>query len=359
MTGIEPVSLAWKARVLPLHNTRDPRIIDRPHRDTQASRLTAVGGIGTEVRMIDARPVVQTIGRLTAVLGAMMAAPAIVDWRAGTPHWKAFAESGLICFTLGGLVAIATHRPGRPALTREQAFLLTAGLWLVLPMAGALPFMLGQPGANLTDALFEAMSGMTTTGTTVFPKLDALPDGTHLWRGILQWSGGLGIVVVAMIFLPAMRIGGMQFFRSEGFDTQGKVLPRAGEIAAEMTRIYVIITVACALTYAALGMDGLDAIIHAMTTCSTGGFSNGDASFGDYIGALEIAACVFMFLASIPFVRMVQALYGDVLPIWRDTPDSRLSQAAGRDDRDRLCLSRAVAWGRTIRATCCAKPRST
>ncbi|WP_299360456.1 TrkH family potassium uptake protein [uncultured Paracoccus sp.] len=269
--------------------------------------------------MIDIRPVANTIGRLTAVFGAMMALPALVDWWAGDPHWQVFLESGLICGIAGALVALATRGSGARALALEQAFLLTAGVWLVLPLAGALPFVMGQPHASLTDAMFEAMSGVTTTGTTVFPELDGLPLGTHLWRAILQWSGGLGIVIVAMIFLPAMRIGGMQFFRSEGFDTLGKIMPRAGEIAAEMTRIYILITVACALTYAALGMTGYEAVVHALTTCSTGGFSNLDASFGAFIGPLELASCVFMILAAIPFIRMVQALYGDVVPLWRDS----------------------------------------
>ena len=106
----------------------------------------------------------------------------------------------------------------------------------MLPAAGAVPFMIGAPHASFTDAYFEAMSGLTTTGTTAFVGLDHLPKGTNLWRAFLNWAGGLGINVVAMIFLPVMKVGGMQFFKSEGFDTLGKIMPRAGEIAAEMTR---------------------------------------------------------------------------------------------------------------------------
>jgi trk system potassium uptake protein TrkH len=109
-------------------------------------------------------------------------------------------------------------------------------------LAGALPFMLGAPNASFTDAYFEAMSGFTTTGTTAFPELDTLPRGTNLWRGFLNWAGGLGIIVVAMIFLPVMKVGGMQFFKSEGFDTMGKILPRAFDIAGEMTGVYCAMT---------------------------------------------------------------------------------------------------------------------
>ncbi|WBU54523.1 TrkH family potassium uptake protein [Paracoccus sp. SCSIO 75233] len=267
--------------------------------------------------MIDVRPVAHIIGRITFALGALMIFPTLIDYQAGHPNWSMMAQSMVLILVASGLVVVATHSVSR-SLTIEQSFLLTSGLWLVLPLAGAVPLMLGDPGLNFTDAFFESMSGLTTTGTTVIPSLDTLSPGTNMWRAILQWSGGLGIVVVAMVFLPVMKVGGMQFFRSEGFDTLGKVLPRAGQIAAEMTWIYLGITVACALMYVITGMSFYDAVLHALTTCSTGGFSSRDASFGAYIGPAEWVATVFMILASIPFVRMVQAVRGDFMPIWRD-----------------------------------------
>ena len=270
------------------------------------------------VAMIDFRPVVHIIGRITFALGAMMIFPALIDYAAGDPNWLRMAQSMLIVMVISGLVVAATHSAPR-GLNIEQSFLLTSGLWLVLPLAGALPLMIGAPGLSFTDAFFESMSGLTTTGTTVIPALDNLPPGANMWRGILQWSGGLGIVVVAMVFLPVMKVGGMQFFRSEGFDTLGKVLPRAGQIAAEMTWIYLGITVACTLLYIVTGMSPYDAMLHALTTCSTGGFSNYDASFGTFIGPAEWVSSVFMVLASIPFVRMIQAARGDFRPFWRDT----------------------------------------
>lgn len=270
------------------------------------------------VAMIDLRPVVHPIGKIVVALGAGMALPMAVDWWHGNPHWAVFLQTGVLTVVIGLLMTVAT-RGRHESLNIQQAFLITSGLWLVLPVFGAMPFILGEPQASIPDAYFEAMSGVTTTGTTAFPDLDGLPMGTHLWRAILQWSGGLGIVVVAMVFLPVMKVGGMQFFRSEGFDTLGKVLPRAGEIAGEMTRIYVLLTAVCILTYIVLGMSGFDAVVHALTTCSTGGFSNYDASFGAYLGAPEWAASVFMVLASIPFIRMVQAMRGNFVPIWQDT----------------------------------------
>ena len=268
--------------------------------------------------MIDIRPVAHAIAKLTIAMGGLMLLPAALDWVQGDPNYRSFVLTGGAAIVLGWLVMLSTAGQGHN-LTLEQAFLLTSGLWLVLPLVGAVPFVLGAPDASWTDALFESMSGMSTTGATAFPALDDLPLGTHLWRGILQWAGGLGIVVVAMVFLPVMRVGGMQFFRSEGFDTMGKIMPRAGQIAAEMSQLYLGITVACALCFAALGMNGFDAVMHALTTCSTGGFAHYDASFGAFTGWPQVVATVFMVVASLPFVRMLQLVHGDPAPIWRDS----------------------------------------
>ncbi|WP_103174316.1 TrkH family potassium uptake protein [Paracoccus sp. SY] len=267
--------------------------------------------------MFDLRPVAHPLGMILAVMGAAMLLPMLVDLWHDDPHWMVFLQCALMTGGFGAMVAVAT-RGGHRSLKIQQAFLLTSGLWAVLPAFGALPFILGQPEAGFLDAYFEAMSGMTTTGTTAFPTLDPLPRSTHLWRALLQWMGGLGIVVVAMVFLPVMKVGGMQFFRSEGFDTLGKVLPRAGQIASEMTTIYLLMTGACAITFMLLGMTGFDAFVHALTTCSTGGFSNYDASFGAYLGGPEWGASVFMIMASIPFIRLVQAMRGNPEPLWRD-----------------------------------------
>jgi trk system potassium uptake protein TrkH len=169
------------------------------------------------------------------------------------------------------------------------------------------------------DAVFESMSGLTTTGATVFTGLEHLPRGLLLWRSMLQWFGGIGIIVVAMVFLPELRVGGMQIFRSEAFDTGGKVLPRAAEIASRIGVIYLALTVVNALAYAAVGMTGFDAINHALTTMSTGGFATSDASFAPFRGAPEYLASVFMVIASLPFVRYVQIVAGSARPLLRDT----------------------------------------
>ena len=153
----------------------------------------------------------------------------------------------------------------------------------------------------------------------IFTGLETLPAGLNLWRAMLQWFGGIGIIVVAMVFLPELRVGGMQIFRSEAFDTMGKILPRATEIAARISVIYLALTVLCGLSYLALGMPPFEALIHALTTLSTGGFSSSDASFGAFQGPLEYVAAVFMILASLPFVRYIQLVAGTARPIFVDS----------------------------------------
>ncbi len=268
--------------------------------------------------MFDLRPVGFIIGLLVAALGAMMLLPMVADLATRNPHWLVFLECAIVTMAAGVLVAMACANGRGKVLTIPQSFVLTTGVWVALPLFGALPFILGAPGVGFTDAMFESMSGMTTTGTTVFVGLDDLPYGTNLWRGMLQWLGGLGIIIVALIFLPVMRVGGMQFFKSEAFDTLGKILPRAIDISISLIQIYVALTVACAVTYYALGMTGFEAAVHALTTIATGGFSTTDQSFAKFVGPNEYAAAVFMVAATLPFVRYVQILGGAVGPMWRD-----------------------------------------
>jgi trk system potassium uptake protein TrkH len=269
--------------------------------------------------MLDLRPVGYVIGLLVAVLGIAMLVPMFVDIFDGNDHWPAFAESAIVTLVIGGVIAISCSNTMHQGLTIQQTFLLTTGVWLALPVFGALPFVLGETDARFVDAFFEAMSGLTTTGSTVFSGLDSMPRGLLLWRGILQWLGGIGIIVVAMVFLPELRVGGMQIFRTEGFDTFGKILPRATEIASRISVIYVSLSLICALAYISAGMQPFDAVVHAMTTIATGGFSNYDASFAAFAGPVSYVACVFMILAALPFVRFVQLSAGTARPLLRDT----------------------------------------
>ena len=267
---------------------------------------------------MDVRPVGYVIGLLVAVLGAAMLVPLLVDIAEGRGQWHVFLQSGIITILGGTAMALACANGVREGLTIQQTFLLTTTVWVALPLFGAIPFMLGETDARAVDAVFEAMSGLTTTGSTVFTGLDTLPKGLLIWRAILQWLGGIGIIVVAMVFLPELRVGGMQIFRSESFDTLGKILPRAGQIATQISGLYVLFTLVCAMAYLYLGMSVFDATAHAMTTISTGGFANYDASFATFAGPMEYVAAVFMILAALPFVRYVQLVNGNPVALRRD-----------------------------------------
>jgi trk system potassium uptake protein TrkH len=269
--------------------------------------------------MLDLRPVGYVIGLLVVILGGTMVFPLLLDLYDGKGEWPVFLESALFCFLVGGVLALTCANGVGRGLSIRQTFLLTTLVWVVLPIFGALPLMLGATELSFTDAFFEAMSGLTTTGSTVISGLDDLPRGLLLWRGILQWLGGIGIIVVAMVFLPELRVGGMQIFKSEAFDTMGKILPRAQEIAKQISVIYLVLTLVCALVYTVLGMGLFDALVHAMTTMSTGGFSNYDASFGTFSGPAEYAAAIFMVVAALPFVRYVQMVNGKTLPLFQDS----------------------------------------
>ncbi|MCE0505338.1 TrkH family potassium uptake protein [Roseivivax sp. GX 12232] len=269
--------------------------------------------------MFDLRPVAYVIGLLVTCLGLTMLVPMLVDIAEGRGAWPVFAESAIITTLSGGFISLASQNAVKDRLSLQQIFLLTTGVWVVLPVFGAIPFVLGATEARFVDAFFEAMSGLTTTGSTVFTGLDELPKGILLWRGLLQWLGGIGIIVVAMVFLPELRVGGMQIFRSEAFDTMGKVLPRAAEISSSISSIYITITLICALSYIATGMSVFDATVHALSTVSTGGFSNYDASFSTFSGSAEYVSTIFMVLAALPFVRYVQLMNGQEAAILRDS----------------------------------------
>ncbi|VDC33039.1 TrkH family potassium uptake protein [Pseudogemmobacter humi] len=268
--------------------------------------------------MIDLRPMAYVIGRILIVLAILMVAPAILDWRAGDPNGYAIARAALITGFAGAALTLATGNALGQALDVRQAYILTASIWTITPAFAALPFVTGAPGLNWSQAWFEAVSGLTTTGATVIVGLDDLPAGMNLWRVMTNWLGGLGIAFIAMIFLPLMRIGGMQFFRTEAFDTFGKALPRATDIARQLLYIYMALTLACIVVFLIIGMPPFIAVTHGLSAVSTGGFSPYDASFNAFRGAGEYTGALFMFLGSLPFVRYVQLVNGQPQSFWRD-----------------------------------------
>ncbi|MAS15455.1 MAG: potassium transporter TrkH [Nitratireductor sp.] len=255
-------------------------------------------------------------GLLLSGLAMVMLVPAAVDVLAGDPNWQVFAASAVITGTIGSLLAIAMHRPNAMRMTVRQAFLTTAVVWIAMSASSALPFV--GVGLDYDDAVFEAVSGLTTTGSTVITGLDGLAPGVLFWRSLLQWIGGVGIVVMAIIMLPFLRVGGMQLFRTESSDQSEKIVPRPLELVGHIAAIYVGFSIACMVGYALAGMSLFDALNHAMTTISTGGYSTRDVSFGYFTPAAQWLAVVFMLAGALPFVVYIKAIKGEPLALWRD-----------------------------------------
>lgn len=248
-----------------------------------------------------------------------MAIPALVDLAFGHADWQVFLVSSALTVFIGVSLSL-TNWGHHSDLTLKQAFILTTSSWVALVAFAALPFAFSELGLSFTDAFFESMSGLTTTGSTVIVGLDDAPPGILLWRALLQWLGGIGIIVTAIAILPMLQIGGMQLFRLESSDTSEKILPRATQIAGSITMLYVGFSTLCLLSYWAAGMTFFEALCHAMTTIATGGFSTSDDSFASFNSpTIEFIAIIFMVIGSLPFVLYLHSLRGNWSRLVRDT----------------------------------------
>ncbi len=269
--------------------------------------------------MIDFRPILLVLGLLLTTFGVGILLPALVDVAAGNPDWIVFLASATATIFIG-IALILTTRSGSSKIDVRQAFLLTTFSWVVTAAFGALPFMFSDLGLTYTDAFFESMSGVTTTGSTVIVGLDDAPPGILLWRALLQWMGGIGIIVMAVAVLPMLQVGGMQLFRMESSDTSEKILPRAAQFAGAIALLYFLLTIICAIALWVAGMSPFEGLAHAMTTIATGGFSTSDESIGHFdSAAIDYIIIVFMIVGSLPFVLYLQALRGRHEPLLRDT----------------------------------------
>lgn len=267
---------------------------------------------------LDLRPVLYVLGWLLTVLGAAMLVPMAVDLAAGNTDWKSFLAASVITGFAGVSLVLTTRGPPL-ALRRQQAFLLTTLAWMTSAFFSALPFMVSDYHMDLADAVFETVSGLTTTGSTVMTGLDEAPPGLLLWRSLLQWLGGIGIIGMSMVIFPFLRIGGMQLFKTESSDTSEKILPSVGRLGIAIGLIYLCLSALCALAYWATGMGGFDAVLHAMTTLSTGGYSSHDSSFGYFEApATHWVGIVFMIAGALPFALYIGAIMGRPLLLFRD-----------------------------------------
>ena len=248
-------------------------------------------------------------GYLLLILSATMMVPMIVDAASGHPDWQVFAASAAVTGFVGGALVLAMRGP-MPVIGRRTGYLLTASAWCVVGGFGSLPLYFSALDLSFTDACFETFSGLTTTGSTIIAGLDTLAPGLLLWRSLMNWIGGVGIVVMAIVMLPGLSVGGMQLFRSESSDISGKPVARPVEMAALTVGVYVALSVACALAYRVAGMNTFDAINHAMATVATGGFSTKDASIGFYDSLpIEIVSIVFMTAGALPLIWYAQIVY--------------------------------------------------
>jgi len=258
-----------------------------------------------------------TLGILQIILGVFMFIPIVFQFIYSEIDSSFFGAS-LVTIIFGTLFFLSNLDHDKK-LTLQQAFLLTALSWLSIAIFGSLPFIFSDLNFSFVNAFFESMSGITTTGSTIISNLDEMPKGILLWRAILQWLGGIGIIIMAITLMPIMNVGGMQLFKISNNDSSEKILPKSKEIALRLIYIYTSLTLLCGLTYKIFGMSFFDSLTHSMTTIATGGFSNYNESIGFFDSvSIEISAMIFIILGSLPFIAYIKFINGDRKIIFND-----------------------------------------
>lgn len=268
---------------------------------------------------INFRPILFVIGILLTTLSISMMLPAVADAVSGNRDWKVFLVASMATLFIG-VMLLLSNQQRQFNLELKQAFILTTFSWVILTSFAALPFVFSDLDMSYTDAFFEAMSGITTTGSTVITGLDNAPPGILLWRALLQWLGGVGIIVMAVAIMPLLQVGGMQLFRMESSDHSEKFLPSASKTAGAIVVLYVILSILCMMGYWFAGMSEFDAIAHAMTTIATGGYSTHDLSMGFFQNIyVEIVSIIFMIIGSLPFLLYLKMINIHPLTFFQDT----------------------------------------
>ena len=258
-----------------------------------------------------------TLGVLLIVLGFSMLVPITIQLIYNEFN-STFIISSIITITFGVLFFLANIDHNR-SLSTQQAFLLTALSWIGVAIFGSIPFIFSDLNLSLTDAFFESMSGITTTGATIINNLSETPKAILSWRAILQWLGGIGIIVMAITLMPIMNIGGMQLLKISSGDSSEKILPKSKQISLRLVLIYFSLTLLCAFFYKICGMNFFDSLTHSMTTIATGGFSNYNQSIGFFESAkIEYVSIVFIILGSIPFISYIKFLSGNKKIVFKD-----------------------------------------
>ena len=257
------------------------------------------------------------VGILLIVLGTAMLAPYSLQLilKEGS---HSFISASIVTIFIGSLFVLGNLEK-EFKLNLRQTFLFSSLAWFMIAVFGSLPFLLSAQEFSFSESFFESMSGITTTGATIISNLDDSPKSILLWRAIMQWLGGIGIVVMAITILPLLQVGGMQLFKMEGPDSTEKILPRTVEVAATIISIYIILTFLCGFFYWIFGMSIFDSVSHAMTTIATGGFSTHNESIGFFKNSnIEIVASIFIILGSIPFISYLKFAQGNKKVFFQD-----------------------------------------
>ena len=257
------------------------------------------------------------IGILLVVLGTSMLAPYFLQiiLKEGS---HSFISSSFVTIFIGVLFILANLEK-EFRLNLKQTFLFSSLAWIMVATFGSIPFLLSTQNFTFSEAFFESMSGITTTGATIISDLDNSPKSILLWRAIMQWLGGIGIVVMAITILPLLKVGGMQLFKMEGPDSTEKILPRTIEVATVIISTYIVLTLMCGFFYWIFGMTIFDSVSHAMTTIATGGFSTHNDSIGFFKSSnIEIVASIFIILGSIPFISYLKFTKGNRKIFFKD-----------------------------------------
>lgn len=278
--------------------------------------------------MLNFGAIFNILGFLMCGFGGAMLLPAGISLIYHEPAALAFVTAAILAFFVGGNL-VFMNRGAAKTLSHKDGFMLTALTWIVLGLLGAMPMYFSGVVPSAVDAVFESFSGLTTTGATVIVGLDGLSKGVLFWRAMIQWLGGMGVVVLAIAVLPFLGIGGMQLYKTEMAGvTKDKLQPRLQETAKLLWVVYLLITSACACYYYVFGMSAFDAVCHAFTTVATGGFANYDASFGAFNSpALEWGATLFMFMGGLNFAWHFMALHKQSLKIYYQDREFRIFTA--------------------------------
>ena len=251
-----------------------------------------------------------TLGMLQIILGIFMIIPIIIQYIYGEFD-SSFIIASIITLIFGILFVISNLDYDKK-INLHQAFLLTSLSWITIAIFGALPIFFSKLNLSFTDAFFESMSGITTTGSTIIINLENAPKSILLWRALLQWLGGIGIIVMAITLMPIMNVGGMLLFKVLNTDSTNEILPSSKEISIKLIIIYVILTLICGFSYKIFGMNIFDSLTHSMTTIATGGFSNYNESIGYFDNfKIESVAILFIILGSIPFIAYIKFMSGN------------------------------------------------